>query len=97
MAAEDPAACREWLESLPEDTGWFAAGEFVSIRAADELDEALDWIQRFPPDKQAALFVRAFDAWTEARPGGVPDVSGWGDERLSAWEDLEALRNLERR
>ena len=95
-AADDPDACREWLESLPEDEGWLAAGEFVSIRAAGELDETLDWIERFRPDNRAAFFVRAFDSWTKSQPDAVPDRTAWSDARRSAWEDLEALRNIGR-
>lgn len=92
--AADADACREWLETLPVSDATLAAAEWVQAQAAGELDATLDWIDRFEPGIRAAHQVRAFDAWTAAHPGEMPDTSGWSEERRQAWDDLQALKSI---
>lgn len=91
--ASDPDACRQWLESLPEDQVLWPAQDYVENRAAGgHVAEALDWITRFKPELREICFIKAFDAWTAAGSGNPPDMSSWNEERKQAWEDLAALQ-----
>ncbi|RYD39480.1 MAG: hypothetical protein EOP85_15880 [Verrucomicrobiaceae bacterium] len=90
-AKTDPAATVRWLEALPQEDADSAAGARVSSLAPHDLTVVLDWAERLPPGKRRDSLVGAFDAWTAANPGQRADRSGWPDDRVRAWEDLEAL------
>ena len=92
----DPAACREWIESLTGKNQYWAAGEYVRNHAASSLMETLDWIQQFEPEQRGSYFIQAFDAWLKANPDRSPEVSSWSESRRRAWSDLAAITSLGR-
>lgn len=93
-AETDPAACREWLDSLPPELREPGAVQFTIARAAADLGPTLDWLDQFPPAIRHGCLVQAFDAWTAAHPGEMPDTALWSEERRQAWDDLQALKSI---
>lgn len=90
----DPAACRDWLDSLPPELRELGAVQFTIARAAVDLGPTLDWLDQFPPAVRHGCLVQAFDAWTATHPGEMPDTATWTDERRQAWDDLQALKSI---
>ena len=93
-AESDPAACRDWLDSLPPDLREPGAVQFTIARAAADLGPTLDWLDQFPPAIRHGALVNAFDTWTAAHPGEMPDTARWSEERRQAWADLHTLKSL---
>lgn len=91
-AAVDPEANTAWLESLPTENrpGFYKASFAAS--APEHLESSLDQAGKLPPVQREACRVTAFDAWTKAHPGERADRTGWPAERVTGWEDLEALQ-----
>jgi hypothetical protein len=90
-AAVDPEANVAWLESLPEENraNWYKAS--VAASAPEHLELTLNQADRFPLIQREACLVTAFHAWTKAHSGERADRTSWPAERITAWEDLEAL------
>jgi hypothetical protein len=93
-AESDPSACRDWLDSLPPELREPGAVQFTISRAAADLGPTLDWLEEFPPAIRHGGLVHAFDTWTAAHPGEMPDTARWSEERRQAWDDLQALKSI---
>jgi hypothetical protein len=92
----DPAACREWIETLSGDNAKTATGAYVEAQATTSLTETLDWIERGDTEQRGPYLVRAFDTWTKANPDAEPDFAGWSESRKQAWLDLAACASIGR-
>ncbi len=90
-AASDPTAAVRWLDSLPSEDIVSVNAAKVSVLARHDPSAALDHVDRLPGDQRGRALVAAFDAWTRANPGQPANHEGWPDDRIQAWEDLEAL------
>lgn len=88
-AEQDPAAATDWVATLPETRREQSYQIIAGVRAAKDLNGTLDWGEELPTAVQVATMVEAFDGWSKAHPGQRPDMSGWSEERVTAWEDLQ--------
>jgi len=94
-ALSDPAGCRMWVESLPEDLQAPAAAAAAGFGARSDLGQTLEWAEQLPASSRAGSIVAAFESWNAANPQGQPDTSNWPEQRRQAWEDLAALKMLQ--
>lgn len=94
-AMSDPAGCRAWIESLPEDLQAPAAFSSASAGARSDLVGTLGWAEGLQANARARAMIAAFESWKSVHPGDQPESSDWPRERRQAWEDLAALNQLQ--
>ena len=87
----DRDAAAKWLESLPEAERNHGNQTMAASMAARDLNSALTMAEKLPAFDRLSGTVRSFDAWRQANPGQRPDTTGWSEQRLQAWKDLESI------
>lgn len=90
-AAIAPDENAAWMATLPEENRSVMYRVSAAAGAPRHLAFTLEQAEHYLPTQREACRVAAFDAWTKAHPGEHADRGGWPVERVTAWEDLEAL------
>ena len=73
-----------WKELDPES---FSSSPYVHL-----VPDSTPPPPPIPIPDTACGWVREFDAWNQAHPGGQPDMTAWPAAKRAAWQDLEALQ-----
>ncbi len=94
---EDPAACGEWLDSLPPEFTTGALRLFAEGAGASQVETVWAKSGSLPAALREACRCESHAAWREAHAAGLPDMSGWSAEAQQAWSDLDALWQAGRR
>ncbi|WP_035602245.1 hypothetical protein [Haloferula sp. BvORR071] len=95
-AKEDPAACREWLASLPAELAEAGARPFAMAAGGSYVESIWKESESFDTSLREGCRIDSHKAWRKDHPEGNPDMNGWSEEAKQAWSDLDALWRVER-
>jgi hypothetical protein len=96
-AKVDPDACREWMDSLPDELAGTASISMAQVMPASEIERTMGWVDQLPSKVREPSVGAVLSSWRRTFPDTDPDMSQWSDERRESWKDFDALDKVMRR